>query len=176
MKIKHIIILSFTIFSLIGCISEKKQRFKAEQFYREHPEELAQNCAEKFPVMTKFIQGVTITKRDTIFQKGKVLDCPPVFDTITKQSFIPKVICPEERIIYKTEYRTDTVINENTAKVEQYRLLNDKTAKELAISQNNEMLANKKAKQRFWMLIGLLAVIVLGGFYHYKKTLLANTK
>lgn len=162
-------ILFYFLVFFTSCISEKKQRFKAEQFYKNHPQEFAQNCAEAFPVMTRFVQGMTIITHDTIIKKGIVLDCPPVFDTVKRVAYVPKVKCPDQKTIYIDKYRTDTVFQESTAKVEQYRLLSETVKSELAVSKNNEMLANKKAKERLNWLFAIGVIIAISIVYQIKK-------
>lgn len=152
------------IFLMAGCVSVQKQRNRAEQFYREHPEELAAKCASNFPPTYK--EGKTITlPGDTVYLKGDSVKCPDVVNPATgeKTSGV-KLKCPDSKTIYIPQLRVDTV--ESTALLarveEQRQKLANKTA-ELKVSDDKLNEALKTAKNRLWALIGL-GVAVVGYF------------
>ena len=143
---------------MLGCISEKKARFKAEQFYKDHPKELAQTCAKKFPIHSQYIEGITIVRKNTTIEKGILLDCPEQ----------QKTLCyPDSKTIYIKTVRVDTVVKENTAKV---AMLSNQlnTANNLMLEENkinlslyNKIEESKKKSER--LLLILIAIGTLFG-------------
>lgn len=159
---KKILITAAVAIVMAGCVSTQKQRSRAEQFYREHPEELAEKCATNFPPTYK--EGKTITlPGDTVFIKGDSVKCPDVVNPVTgeKKPGV-KIKCPDSKTIYIPTLRVDTV--ESTAllaRVEQQRQqLADKSAK-LKQTEQNLSDALKTAKNRSWAIIALAGAIGL---------------
>lgn len=160
-EMKNLILTALLSLTLWGCITEKKQRFNAEQFYRQHPEELALNCSEKFPVKTEYLKGEEVTTVDTVFMQNIVMDCPTVYDTVTHTSYTPKVICPEQKVITIEKKTVNTLVKENTAKVEAYRLSAETLKQNLAISESKGLFLQKKMKERFWFIIALCILLLI---------------
>lgn len=54
---------------LVSCVSEKRKRANAVEFYRTHLQEFATHCNDKFPPELKYIQGKSLIKIDTLLVK-----------------------------------------------------------------------------------------------------------
>jgi len=159
---KNIILIGLLSITLLGCMTEKKQRHIAEDYYRLHQEELALKCAEKYPVRQSFVQGITIKRIDSTFQKGIVLNCPPVFDSITRTVNTPKIVCPDVKIIKETTERVDTVKEEDTARIDALQLENNRLKVRNGITE-------KMAKDRLKLLLLFLVISALLIWMRIKK-------
>ncbi len=162
----RIVIIIATVILMASCVSVKKQRSRAHEFFREHPEELAEICADKFAPKTEFTPGKTIIKTDTTI----------LTDTVTVTADCPdgthvEVECPPNKTITirDTIRVRDTIRMENTARVEQYRLKAEEQARMLATEKILRERAEEKAKQRGWLLLGLFLAIIFVGFIIYKR-------
>lgn len=154
---------------MLGCISEKKARFNVEQFYKEHPQELAQTCAEKFPPISQYIQGFAITKKDTVIQKTIMVDCPETNNPVNNQKYIPKVPCPESKKIYISSIRVDTLKIENIARIEQYRLEEEQTSKRLFLIEQYLKDYQNIAKDRLYIIVALSTLLGFSVINRFKK-------
>lgn len=172
---KNIILTALFSIMLLGCITEKKQRFNAEQFYKQHPEELANNCSEKFPVRTEYLKGKEITTVDTVVMQNIVMDCPTVYDTITHTSYTPKIVCPEQKVITIEKKTVNTLVKENTAKVEAYRLSAETLKQNLAVSESKGSFLENKVKKEFFAIIALSVLLLLSLAFHLKKMFSQST-
>lgn len=119
-KIKKIItylvliaVLASIVFLLNSCNTLRQSQTRLFKVDRDHPELLAEYCAEKYPVTEdstvsiKIIKGDTIKEMDTLY-----VDCDKVKDSIIKIIKVPYV-----KTISNTDTveRTVTVTKENTA-------------------------------------------------------------
>lgn len=137
-----------------GCSTFNKQKSKAEQFYQRYPNELARVCADAFPVKEKLIPGKETVKHDTTLVAGPEIKCPPAADG--KQTTLH---CPPTKNITHYVYRTDTLIKENTARVDQYRqdLLTCGNTTEGLENQVNDLKTAERSKL-YWI-VGLVAAM-----------------
>jgi hypothetical protein len=145
---------------LTGCASVNKQRFRAEQFYKEHPNELAEKCATNFPPTYK--EGKTITlPSDTVYVKGDSVKCPDIINKTTGEVIKGgKAKCPDSKTIYVPQLRVDTIESTATlAKVADLTYKLSEKSNELIITQDKLNDALKTAKNRLWYLIGLIIII-----------------
>lgn len=151
-----LILIATGVLLMSGCVSVKKQRSRAHEFFREHPVELAELCGDKFPTKTEYLPGKTVVKSDTTV----------VTDTVTVQVDCPdgtKVDCPPAKTVFIRDTVTirDTLLQENTARVEQYRLQSERDARLLAVKDHQLTEAEKTAKNRGWVLAGVIAAGVI---------------
>lgn len=168
---KSAILLTLLILTTASCVSVKKQRSRAHEFFREHPEELAALCADRFPPSIEYKPGIPIIKHDTVTVPGDSIPCPEVINPDTGQKETPMVKCPDCKSVTEYQTRTDTVFVANTAREEQFRLRSDRlqAERDLAILKEEEAIA--KAKKRFWYIIGLIALIGLYTFGRFRRLL-----
>jgi|GEM_PF-1812749 len=160
----------FTLLSILlltaSCVTVKKQRSRAHDFFREHPEELAELCADRFPPEIRYKPGVPIIKRDTVTVPGDSIPCPEIINPDTGQKETPKVKCPDCKSIHESQSRVDTVYLPNTAREEQLRLKADRLQAERDLAILKEEEASNKARKRFWYIVALVA---FAGVYVFGK-------
>lgn len=157
-----LIVLAVLVFIglLPGCSVEKKIR-KAQKVASMYPDSFAMFCANAYPVKTQYIKGKDSVHTDTVVVEGKTIPCPAVVNQ-KGEKVVNNVVCPPSKTIYKDVFRTDTLVKENTAKIEALGQLNSK----LQVS-NKELTdkladATKKASNRLYMVFGLAVVLGLG--------------
>jgi hypothetical protein len=154
---------------LSGCATFEKQKSRAELFYRTYPNELAPICADAFPVKQIMLPGKAVVTHDTTIIPGPQLKCPP--DAAGKTTTLN---CPPNKTIRDAIYKTDTMVLENTARVDQYRqeLLTCGTTTEAQEKQIEQLKA--ESIKKLWWIIGLsvaLAGSVALRFISFKPTL-----
>lgn len=159
-----LIIIATGIILLSGCVSVKKQRSRAYEFFREHPAELAELCGDKFPTRIEYRPGKTeiLISKDTIYTKGDTVYFPtePTIDPETGERTRPFVICPDLGIITERWLRTDSLFQASTAREEQYRLQSERDSRLLAVKSYQLVEAEKKSKRRGWMIAAIIGAIV----------------
>lgn len=148
--------MAAAVLILGGCASVKKQRSRAHEFFREHPAELAELCGDKFPPKIEYRPGKPIIKSDTTVVTDTVkvtVDCPDG----------TQVDCPPNKTVTIRDTITvrDTIYQENTARIEEFRLRAERAERLTVVEQTLRQQADKRAKNRGWALGGLLTVIVL---------------
>lgn len=153
----------------MSCVTEQKARSRAIEFYREHPAELAQTCADKFPIATEYIKGFTIIKKDTLINREIFLNCPEIINPETKTSYVPQVKCPELQTIYIETIRVDTFKKENLARVEQYRLAKEGVERKYSVLEANFNTTKNESQKRLYLIIILCALVGLSIFLRIKK-------
>lgn len=168
-NMKKVLLFFALILIQIGCVTEKKARLRAIEFYRQHPAELAQTCADKFPIGTEYIKGFTIIKKDTTINRSFYLNCPETINPTTKTSYVPQVKCPEVQTIYIETIRVDTFKKENPARVEQYRLEKEDVEKKYAVLEANLKANQQESQQRLYLIIILCAIVSLSIYLRIKK-------
>lgn len=153
--------MAAAVLILGGCASVKKQRSRAHEFFREHPAELAELCGDKFPPRVEYRPGKTETliHRDTVTTPGDSIPCPETVNPETGEKYIPKVKCPDTRLITERWLRTDSLLQASTAREEQYRLESERHARLATTERVLREQADKRAKNRGWALGGVLAAI-----------------
>ena len=125
-----------------------------EKYKRNHPEQLAKDCADKFPAKTEYkpgkidtipgetiyVPGDTITTNDTVYiTKPKYVQCPP------------SLVCTP-----------DTIIKTDSAALFLY--WKEKAQKDLLISENT-----KYKKTNIRLIASLVIMILLCAFIVFKK-------
>lgn len=155
---------------MFSCVSVKKQRFRAESFYREHPEELAVICATNFPPTYK--QGKEIElRRDTVYMPGDTVECPPVVDKQTgKVTPGAKIPCKPGKTIYIPRIRVDTT--ESPALLAKNAALKQENADlRASLKERDKSLkaAEGTAKDRLWTIVGLGAALIVAAIVIIKK-------
>lgn len=149
---RRFLILLTAVMFFGSCVSLKKQRDRAHNYFRDHPEELAELCADKFDPQTEYLPGDTIVKSDTTVVTDTVvveIDCPDG----------SKVKAPPAKKIYIRDsvFVRDTIKVENTARVEQYRLQSEREARLRMVAEALMEQERSKATRRGWWIAILSA-------------------
>lgn len=166
---KKYFLISILFLFQFSCVTEKKARSRAIEFYREHPAELAQTCADKFPIGTEYIKGFSIIRKDTTINRAIFLNCPETINPVTKTSYVPQVKCPEVQTIYIETIRVDTLKKENSARVEQYRLEKEDVEKKYKVLEADLKATKIESQQRLHLIIILCALVGLSIYLRIKK-------
>jgi len=145
---------------LIGAMSCTNKIAKAKDTFDNNKKEAAEYCAEKFPVKTEYIKGDSVLLLDTLYVGENVFDTVTVETKDTVYRTITKTL--PAKVINKTIRITDTIVKENTARIEDFRIqLRNKDIENgiLKADRNNWKV---KAKQRLWWF--LIAVGAIGAY------------
>lgn len=133
---------------LSGCVT----RGKVIGYMEEHPQMMAKYCASEFPIKTEYIRGksdtITSVVKDTITRV--VMDCPP-----DKDGNVAVLKCPPNELIYKYIHNTDTLIRENFAMTEQWRLKSNEWETKYNKADLEREMYKEKANKRSWIIIGM---------------------
>ena len=122
----------------------------------EHPVVLAELCNDNYPVKETIIQGKPVHHYSTVTIKGDSIPCPS-FEGKNGKIYAPKVKCPDQTVLHDSVTVTDTLYQENTAKLR--LVLNDLS------NLNNEVETERKrtqaANSRFvWAIcLGVIGII-----------------
>ena len=145
---------------IVGCLSSCLTTQKAKDYLKEK-DKLAEICAETYPVKTEYIKGDSVTVLDTLYVGENVYDTLTTTDTVTQvvTKTITKTLPP--KIITKTIRITDTVRQENTARVaamqiEINKLKADNQFKDLQITDLKQ--SRNKFRLWFWILVGAIGL------------------
>lgn len=172
MKSIQVIIVGIITYCLLillcGCYTRNKAQ---QQFARStvtYPEIAADYCGRTYPVRDSFIRGKDVMKTDTLWGDGETI---VLRDTIRSRDtvFIKITNQLPGKVIERTYYRTDTIKIENTAALDLSRIEMNK-AINLASDKTIEADKWRKiAKKRFWIILGMGAVMALGIFALIKR-------
>lgn len=153
------IVLIITVVVLIsGCMTERKRADIFHRYARENPIDLAELCADEFPVKTITSKGKTdtVTMRDTLRVRVPV---------VTKQLDTLWADCPPSETVYRYINRTDTIMQENTALIAALQGKLAEANTELAVEKALRSSSDKQARNRlYWIIglgIGLIASVIL---------------
>lgn len=144
---------------IVGCLSSCLTTQKAKDFLKEK-DKLAEICAETYPVKEVFIKGDSVTVLDTLYVGENLFDTLyyTIKDTVTR--VITKTL--PAKIITKTIHVTDTIVKENTARIEDFNIQLRNKDIENGILKADRDNWKSKAKQRFWWL--LIAIGAMGAY------------
>ena len=144
---------------IIGCLSSCLTTQKAKDYLKEK-DKLAEICAETYPVKEVFIKGDSVTVLDTLYVGENVFDTLyyTIKDTVTR--VITKTL--PAKVITKTIHVTDTIVKENTARIEDFNIQLRNKEIENGILKADRDNWKSKAKQRFWWL--LIAIGAMGAY------------
>ena len=140
-----------TLIMLAGCISEKRKRHRAEDFYRLHPDELALKCADKFVVQKEYVKGETVTEESVIHVPADSVVCPP-------SEKIAKVKCPDAKIIKVSSIRVDTLRLPNPAKERALASENNQLQVKYAVLDAKRKDIEAVARDRLKLLLLFVAI------------------
>ena len=126
---------------IVGCLSSCLTTQKAKDYLKEK-DKLAEICAETYPVKEVYIDTLYYTIKDTVTR------------VITKT--LPA------KIITKTIHVTDTIVKENTARIEDFNIQLRNKEIENGILKADRDNWKVKAKQRLWWF--LIAVGAIGAY------------
>ena len=146
---------------IVGCLSSCLTTQKAKDYLKEK-DKLAEICAETYPVKEVYIKGDSVTVLDTLYVGENVYDTLTTTDTVTQvvTKTITKTLPP--KIITKTIHVTDTIVKENTARIEDFNIQLRNKEIENGILKADRDNWKSKAKQRFWWL--LIAIGAMGAY------------
>jgi len=145
---------------LIGAMSCTNKIAKAKDTFDNNKKEAAEYCAEKFPVKTEYIKGDSVLLLDTLYVGENVFDTVTVETKDTVYRTITKTL--PAKVINKTIRITDTIVKENTARIEDFRIQLRNKDIENGILKADRDNWKSKAKQRFWWL--LIAIGAMGAY------------
>jgi len=139
-------------------MTERKRADIFHRYAREHPTELAELCADKYPPKITTIKGKTdtVTKRDTVKVKVPV-PVPGGTDTVWAD-------CPPSETIYRYINRTDTIMQENTALIAELQGKLASVEKALAVETALRKKAEDTSHNRLYWIIGL-GIALAGAAY-----------
>lgn len=136
---------------LQSCTTERK----VLNYLSKNPLLGATFCATKYPIKTDYIKGKDSLRIDTITIKGDSVICPP-------NTVATKVKCPDAKILERWNYRTDTLIKENTARLDSLQIIYITKDKEYQKEKIAKETSQNKATKRLYYIIGLLAIFGVG--------------
>ena len=144
---------------IVGCLSSCLTTQKAKDYLKEK-DKLAEICAETYPVKEVYIKGDSVTVLDTLYVGENLFDTLyyTIKDTVTR--VITKTL--PAKIITKTIHVTDTIVKENTARIEDFNIQLRNKEIENGILKADRDNWKSKAKQRFWWL--LIAIGAMGAY------------
>lgn len=143
-----------------SCTTERK----VKNWLNNHPIKQAEWCSQKYPVKTEYVKGNEIVKHDTTLIAGDSIPCPE-----TVKGKIVKVKCPDNKMIYTTIHRTDTIIKENTAQASYYKGLYDLETIEKIKSEERLIEARRTAENRLKWNVFLIGGLLISGMLHFRK-------
>lgn len=149
-----------------GCYGLSKAKKGFSRAVITYPEIAADYCARTYPAKDSLIKGDSVVTYDTLWAAGEV-HFDTVYslrkDTVFITRFLPG------QVIRETVRVTDTIYQENTAALDLCNI--ERRAAILAADRDHkEMLLWKaRAKKRFWIILGMGAVIALGVFGFLRK-------
>lgn len=149
-----------------SCYTRKKATTQYGRAVATFPEIAADYCARTYPPKDSLIKGDTVTTTDTIYTGGNVsFDTTIVMDT----KYITKTIqLPGTKIIERITVH-DTIVRVSTAAVD-LCAIERRNAIMLATDKTKESDKWRKiAKKRFWIILGMGAVMSLGIFALIKR-------
>lgn len=149
------------ILCLTGCYNLKKATLQHGKAVATYPQIGADYCARVYPPAIKLIKGDTVVSVDTFWTEGNTMyDTLRVANTDTVR-IIKTIQLAGTKIIERTTIH-DTVEVVNTAALDLARI---ELGKALTIATDKTKEADKWrkiAKKRFWVILGMGAVMVLG--------------
>ena len=123
---------------------------------------LAKICADEFPVKEVFIKGDSVLLFDTLYVGENIFDTvyKTFNDTVTR--VVTKTL--PAKIITKTIRITDTIVKENTARIEAMQieinnLKADNQFKQLKIDDLKQ--SRNKFRLWFWILVGAMGAYTI---------------
>lgn len=152
-------ILVILLVCLAGCYNQKKAQRNFSRAAINYPEIPAQYCSNAFPVKEIIREGKDSITTDTLWVQGET-----VRDTIKKDSviYITTTIQLPGKVITNNFYKTDTIVKENTAKLEACEIERRKVIALLETQTNKADKWQAIAKKRFWIIAGLSALLIFG--------------
>jgi len=147
---------------IVGCLSScnpQRKIQKAEQVLKA-ANALAKICADEFPVKEVFIKGDSVLLFDTLYVGENIFDTvyKTFNDTVTR--VVTKTL--PAKIVTKTVRITDTIVKENTARIEDFNIQLRNKEIENGILKADRDNWKVKAKQRLWWF--LIAVGAIGAY------------
>ena len=147
---------------IVGCLSScnpQRKIQKAERVLKD-ADALAKICADEFPVKEVFIKGDSVLLFDTLYVGENIFDTvyKTFNDTVTR--VVTKTL--PAKIVTKTVRITDTIVKENTARIEDFNIQLRNKEIENGILKADRDNWKSKAKQRFWWL--LIAIGAMGAY------------
>jgi len=144
--------------ALVSCSGKKA----FTKYASKHPEALAKECLEKFPIKETYIQGKTDTLVNYQTIQGDSVECPKALPN--KTVFVK---CPDSKVIVKTLLRIDTIIKRDSSAL---YLLNAEANKVKSLNDKVKELKNDKSVLYIWIIL-LILFIGINLYFKIKKYL-----
>lgn len=160
---EKIIKLLLVIILFSSCSLERRIE-KAQTLARANPSSFSELCADLFPVKSIFIKG-----KDSIRTEIELrTDTITTIRTVNGKTDTIRTICPTNKTITKYIYKVDTLVKENTAKIS--AAVNEKNKYVTLYVKEKEAKegAQKSAKNRLWILLGIVGLVGVGVFLKIK--------
>lgn len=140
---------------LSSCYGERKARSQFGKAAAAYPLVAAEYCGITFPPKDSLIKGDSIVTFDTLFVGGSVR-----FDTLTLRGLsdtirITKIIELPGKVITQRIFIHDTLQVVNTAALKACEIALHQSVVNEGIERTSAAAWRKKAKQRFWILLGI---------------------
>jgi len=153
----------FLFIVLSGCSAAQKAQRQEKKIqkaaqYLLSVDALDELCEEVYPVRDSIIKGDSVLLFDTLYIEGEIIT-----DTLIEKDTVRIVTTKTlpSKTITKTAHVIDTIVRENTAAV---NACNDDKRKLIGLLEK-KTIENEdwkdKAKKRFWVIVGLMALIFL---------------
>lgn len=159
-KTSMIIVILWIALCIMAALSSCSSKKAFEKYSAKHPEALAKECLEKFPIKETYIQGKTDTLMTYETIKGDSIQCPKVAPN--QLSFVK---CKDSKVIIKTLLRIDTI-----NRVDSSALYLLKVEKQNVISLNSKIKELKHDKSQLYMWLILLIIFIgINLYFKIKK-------
>jgi len=162
LKTSIFIVLIWIAICVLASLSSCSGKKAFTKYASKHPEALAKECLEKFPIKETYIQGKTDTLINYQTIKGDSIECPKALPN--KISFVK---CPDSKVIVKTLLRIDTIVKRDSSAL--YLLYLEKGNSTILNSKIRE-LKNDKTQLYMWLII-LILLIGVNLYFKIKKYL-----
>lgn len=165
MKLTVFILLWIAVLILSGCYTPKRAAKQVAKASIVYPSVVAEICADLFPITETTIPGDTVFVTDTVFD---AIFFPSDTTIINDTVRIVKTLPGKTITVTNTITRVDTIIKVNTAEIAACSIARD-NAIQLAAEKTADVAKwKKRANVRGLILLGLLAAVLVWGYFKIK--------
>jgi len=162
LKTSIFIVLIWIALCVLASLSSCSGKKAFTKYASKHPEILAKECLEKFPIKETYIQGKTDTLINYQTIKGDSVECPKALPN--KTVFVK---CPDSKVIVKTLLRIDTIVKRDSSAL---YLLNAEVNKVKGLNTKIQELKDDRMNLRLWIIL-LILFIGINLYFKIKKYL-----
>jgi len=162
LKTSIFIVLIWIALCVLASLSSCSGKKAFTKYASKHPEALAKECLEKFPIKETYIQGKTDTLVNYQTIKGDSVECPKALPN--KTVFVK---CPDSKVIVKTLLRIDTIVKRDSSAL---YLLNAEANKVKVLNTKIQELKDDRMNLRLWIIL-LILFIGINLYFKIKKYL-----